>query len=54
MTEIIMGIDIHNSTSAFEPEKKMCRSTGKICQFATDSGYCKLSACIRRESEGLK
>jgi len=25
-----------------------CRYTGRICEFATEFGYCKVTACARR------
>ncbi len=25
-----------------------CRYTGRICEFATEFGYCKITGCVRR------
>ena len=47
MTEIIYGIDMNNSTSNYEPVKRYCRYTGKMCELAGDFGYCKVTACIK-------
>ena len=35
-----------NITTAAVPVKRMCRVTGRMCQFATDAGYCRLTACV--------
>lgn len=28
----------------------ICRETGKFCQYATQNGYCQMTACINRPS----
>lgn len=45
--EIIYGIDMNNSTSNWNPIKRMCRCTGKMCELATDFGYCQVTACVK-------
>lgn len=47
MSEIIYGIDMNNSTSNWNPVKRMCRFTGLMCEFATDFGYCQVTACVK-------
>ena len=27
--------------------KRYCRYTGKICEFATEFGYCKITVCVK-------
>ena len=29
--------------------KRYCRYTGKMCEFATEFGYCKITACVKGE-----
>ena len=48
MAEIIWGIGMNNSTSNYQPIKRYCRYTGQMCELATDFGYCKLTACIKK------
>lgn len=47
MAEIIYGIDMNNRTSNWNPIKRMCRYTGKMCELATDFGYCQVTACVK-------
>lgn len=47
-SEIIYGIDMDNSTTNYTPIKRLCRTGGQLCELATEFGYCKLTACIKR------
>lgn len=38
---------INTSTSLIQT-KKYCRYTGTLCEMATDMGYCRSTACLRR------
>ena len=49
MSEIIWGIDTNTSTSNYQPVKRYCRQTGKMCELAGDFGYCRITACIKRK-----
>ncbi len=35
------------NSSACEQFKYWCKSTGKVCEFATSFGYCKVTACTK-------
>lgn len=48
MSEIIYGIDMNNSTSKYVPKKQYCKQTGEMCELAGDFGYCKITACIKK------
>lgn len=39
---------------ACEPFKYRCMSTGKVCELATEFGYCKLAACTKRYGDSPK
>ena len=50
MSDIIWGIDNQTTTATnWEPPKRYCRYTGIMCEVATDFGYCKLTACVKRQ-----
>lgn len=36
------------------PIRHFCRYKNRFCEFATDLGYCKITACGKIESEGEK
>lgn len=33
--------------------KRYCRYTGKMCEFATEFGYCKIAVCVTVCVKGL-
>ena len=46
-----MCIDIgQNYTTADVISKYMCNSNGILCEYATDRGYCKVTACLKRDT----
>lgn len=47
MSEIIWGIDMNNSSTNVSLNKRFCKNYGKMCELATDFGYCQLTACIK-------
>ena len=50
MSEIIWGIDMNNSTTNVNDEKHYCPHTDMLCEFANESNYCELTACIKNEN----
>lgn len=36
------------ASTAYEPVKNLCKSTGEACELATEFGYCKVTACTRK------
>lgn len=47
MSEIIFGIDMNNSSTNVYLDKRFCKNYGKLCELATDFGYCQLTVCIK-------
>ncbi len=47
MAEIIWGIDMNNSTTSCNLDKRLCRNYGEMCELATDFGYCQITVCIK-------
>ena len=47
MSKIIWGIDMNNSSTNINFDKKFCKNYGEPCELATDFGYCQLTACIK-------
>lgn len=45
---------VQANSSACEPFKYCCNSTGKVCELATEFGYCKVTACTKRYSDSPK
>lgn len=54
MSEIILGLDMSNSTTASTPTAYYCKIKGRICEYATDFGFCCCTACLKREKEQEK
>lgn len=52
--ERFMKAAIQAASAAYEPVKHCCNSTGKICELATEFGYCKVTACTKRYGESPK
>lgn len=48
MIEVIWGIDMNNSTTSWNLDKRLCKATGLMCELATEFGYCQITACIKR------
>lgn len=46
--ERFMKAAVQATSSASEPFKHCCKSTGKVCELATEFGYCKVTACTKR------
>lgn len=47
--DVIWGIDMNNSTTNCQQPKRYCRYTGNMRKFATVYGYCKITACVKRQ-----
>ena len=47
MSDIIWGIDMNNSTTSWNLDKRLCKATGEMCELATEFGYCQITACIK-------
>ena len=44
-----------NYTTADVISKYMCNSNGILCEYANDRGYCKVTACLKRNiKNGIK
>lgn len=37
-----------DTTTAAVQIKRYCKQTGQMCEFATDFGYCQLTACSKQ------
>lgn len=48
MSEVIWGIDMNNSTTSWNLDKRLCKTTGLMYELATEFGYCQIRACIKR------
>ena len=47
--------DVTDSTTASVIYKGWCRSNEILCEYATDMGYCKVTACLKRNiKNGIK
>lgn len=45
-----MCIDIgQNYTTADVISRYMCNSNGILCEYSNDRGYCKVTACLKRD-----
>ena len=42
-----------NYTTADVISKYMCNSNGILCEYATDRGYCKVTACLSRDMKDV-
>lgn len=45
---------VQANSSACEPFKHWCKSTGKACELATEFGYCKVTVCTKRYGDSPK
>lgn len=51
MSEIIWGVDMNTGTTNLVPVKRLCRMNGTMCEMATEIGYCRLTACVKKSYE---
>ena len=51
MSEIILGLDMNNSTTTSTPTSYYCKIKGRICEYATEFGWCRYTACMKREND---
>lgn len=52
--ERFMKAAVQANSSACEPFKHCCKSTGKVCELATEFGYCKVTVCTKRYGDSPK
>ncbi len=49
-----MKAAVFAASTAYEPDKHFCNKTGKPCELATDYGYCKVTACTKRDNTKIE
>lgn len=37
----------YDTTTGYTPVRRYCMSTGRMCEYATEFGYCQLTACVK-------